>query len=393
MLRPMRPAHRMALFYAALFAGPGVILPFLPLFLATRGLSPADVGIALGASQVGRLVAAPILGRLADSSGQRRRVAIASSLAGALAAGLMLGRGGKAWLIGAVVLLAIANAPLLPIADATALRLGETGEGDFGKLRACGSLSFLIATGLGGVAVGSGGPGLVPWIVLASQLWTVAASAGLPDTGLAAAPGWRGVGALLRRRAFLLLLVASGLIQGSHALYYAFSALHWRAAGHSAATVGALWVLGIAVEILLLTGGRLVFRLGPAGLLASGGLAAVVRWTGTALSDDLLALAFLQPLHAASFAMTMLGAAGVIARTVPPERGATAQSLHASLGPGLATAVLTPFSGVLYGRVGGRSFFAMAAVAAVGLALVAPLARALNRAGTVSTVRPTDTAP
>ena len=34
---------------------------------------------------------------------------------------------------------------------------------------------------------------------------------------------------LLRRRGFLLTVLASAVIQGSHAAYYTLAALHWRA--------------------------------------------------------------------------------------------------------------------------------------------------------------------
>ena len=113
-----------------------------------------------------------------------------------------------------------------------------------------------------------------------------------------------------------------------------------------------------------------------AGLEAPAGAGgAALRWTGTALTAEPLPLAMLQPLHAVSFAMTMVGAAQLIARMVPPERGATAQALHSALGPGLATAVLNPLSGVLYERFGGGSFLAMAAVAAASWPGIAALGR------------------
>lgn len=366
----------MALFYAALFAGPGISLPFLPLFLAARGLDPGAIGAIFGLTQISRLISVPLAGRFADAIGDRRAVALGAAMLGVLAIVLLLPDAGPTLLVAAVVLMALTSGPLLPIGDSVALRVASGGGGDFGRMRAAGSVSFMLATGLGGAALGATGPWLLPWLVLGLQAGVVAAAALLPDAGVGRARGRGGAAALLGQRGFVLLLLVSGLTQGSHALYYGFSALHWGRAGLSPGLVGALWVLGILAEILLLAFGRdAMARLGPVRLLAVGAGAAAVRWAGTAMTDDPLPLAALQTLHAASFAMTMVGAAQLIARMVPPERGATAQALHSALGPGLATAVLNPLSGALYERFGGGSFLAMAAVAAAALPGIAALAR------------------
>ena len=56
--------------------------------------------------------------------------------------------------------------------------------------------------------------------------------------------------------AFRWLLPLSALIQGSHALYYGFSTIHWTAAGLSPGVIGLLWAEGVVVEVLLFLYGR-----------------------------------------------------------------------------------------------------------------------------------------
>jgi PPP family 3-phenylpropionic acid transporter len=72
----------------ALFAIEGVamgaLLPFLVPILADRGLGPAEIGLALGASGVASLVAYPIWGAIADGRLGRRRAIVLSSLTAAL---------------------------------------------------------------------------------------------------------------------------------------------------------------------------------------------------------------------------------------------------------------------------------------------------------------------
>lgn len=375
----MRAEVRVGLFYAAIFAAPGVTLPFLPVFLEGRGFSAQTLGLVMGAAQLARLVAMPLAGAAADALGDRRRAAGAFCLAGAVGYAAMLPEAGPALLTVAVIAASVASGPLFPLADAVALGVSDRWGADFGRMRAAGSLSFLATTLAGGLVVERAGADGVPWLALGGAAAAIAAALALPDLALPRARGLRGLWAVLRLRSFGLLLVVSGLIQGSHALYYVFSAVDWAAAGLSATVIALLWVEAVAAEILLLTfGRRIVARLGPIGLLAAGGAGAVVRWALTAAIADARALALVQPLHAATFAMTMLGAAGLIARSVPPERGATAQALHASLGPGLATALLTPVAGALYARFGRPSYLAMGFASALALAVlpaVAPFRR------------------
>jgi PPP family 3-phenylpropionic acid transporter len=180
---------------------------------------------------------------------------------------------------------------------------------------------------------------------------------------------------------FRLTVAASALIQGAHAAYYGFAPLFWRAQGYSDTLIGLLIAEGIVAEILLFARGRkLVERLGPAGLTACAAAASLVRWSVTAMAPPLPVLATVQLLHAATFAMQHLSAMLVLSRSVPPERAATAQALHAALGMGAPTGLMMLLCGWLYTRGGGgQVFLAMAACGGGALLLVGPLLRA-NRA-------------
>lgn len=368
--------RRLALYYAAVFAGPGVALPFLPAFLALNALTPGEVAVALAAQQVARLASGPLIGRVADGTGQRARVAALWAIAAAAASLLLLAAPGPFTLAMACALTGAVAAPLVPLGDALALRAASLGLCDFGRVRSVGSVSFVAGTLAGGVAVRHLGAGIVPWAMAMGYAATAAAALALPDLGTARAKG-RGLGfGLLRNRGFLLLLLASGLTQGSHAMHYGFSVLWWQRAGIGPDVSGVLWTIGVVAEIALLMGARDVAgRAGPAGLLAIGAVAGILRWGATAATVDPWLLGPLQVLHALTFGATMLGAAGMIARLVPPELGATAQTLHAALGPGLATMLLTAASGPLYARFGGLAFLAMAAACAAALIPAALLAR------------------
>ena len=97
------------------------------------------------------------------------------------------------------------------------------------------------------------------------------------------------------------------------------------------------------------------------------------------MAPPLPVLAAVQVLHAATFSMQHLSAMLVLSRSVPPERAATAQALHAALGMGASTGLTMLLCGWLYARGGGGlAFLAMAACGGLALLLVRPLARAIR---------------
>ena len=375
------PAARHALPYATQFFGFGVLLPFLPAVLAARGLDAAEVAVVLALGSAVRLLAGPGFGRVADALGAPRAVLAAVSLAGALAALGFLWAAGFVALLLVYVLLSAAVAPVMPLTDAMTVAAVRRAGFDYGRVRAAGSVAFIAAALLAGQAVAVLGPDAAVLLMAAGFGATALAALLLPRAAArpAAPGGLAGFLAPLRIPAFRRLLLVSALIQGSHAFYYAFGTLHWQATGLGEGMIGALWAAGVVAEILLFVWGRgLVARLGPIGLSIVAGLAGVLRWGATAVTTDPLLLFPLQALHAATFGAQHLATMQVLARIVPPAQAGTAQALHASLGAGLATGVLTLASGPLYGALGGGGFWAMALLCAVAVPASLALGRAMK---------------
>jgi PPP family 3-phenylpropionic acid transporter len=75
-----------------------------------------------------------------------------------------------------------------------------------------------------------------------------------------------------------------------------------------------------------------------------------------------------QSLHSFSFALSFLGMQKMIAMTIPEERGGTAQGISTFF-IGTSLAIITMVSGPLYSATGIYGFYAMVALAAVGLLL------------------------
>ncbi|MBU8540709.1 MFS transporter [Falsiroseomonas tokyonensis] len=385
----MTPANRFVLLYSAQFVVVGITLPFLPSVLAGHGLSPEQVGVALAVAAGVRLVAGPAGGRLADALGDARVLLVAGSALAALAACGFLLPAGFGLLLLVMALQGAAFAPVVPLTDALAVAASRapaspSGGFDYARVRAAGSISFMLAAIAVGQAVALFGIQAAAWLLVAgfgaTALAALALPAGPPRASRVVALGWAGFLAPLRIKAVRRLMLVSALIQGSHALYYGFGTLHWQAAGLGAGLIGGLWAVGVLAEVALFLWGKgLVARLGPVGLSLAAAGAGVLRWGVTALTVDPWLLVPAQMLHAASFGMQHLATMAVLGRVVPPAEAGTAQTLHASLGVGLWMGLLALACGPLYAAAGGAGFWAMAALCALAVPASLALGAALRR--------------
>ncbi|MCP5082664.1 MAG: MFS transporter [Alphaproteobacteria bacterium] len=372
---------RLSGLYGALFFTIGIYLPFFPVWLQARGLTTGEIALVLASQIAVRTVSGPLFSFVVDKTGARRRVLIWLAVlpfAGALALTFV----NSVWLIGLVaVSSAFFWAPIVPMTEVIAVR-GASDHGlDYGRMRLWGSLAFMAASLGGGLALDVIDPGEIIWVLAASHGLILVAILCLPkssDPARATSDGAKQVRIrdavkLLVSPMFLVFLMAAGLTQASHSVYYSFGTLHWQASGIPGGVIGILWSLGVVAEVaLFFVSGRAVRLFTPTGLLVLGAGAAVVRWSGTALDPGLAGLVVLQLLHGLTFGATHLGVMHHIARTVPDHLHNTAQALYSAVAGGLIISLATASAGPLYLAYGANAFLAasLMAAAAGGFALL-----------------------
>jgi MFS transporter, PPP family, 3-phenylpropionic acid transporter len=367
---------RIAAFFGALFLAYGVTVPYFPVWLHARGLDAFQISTITAAPLFLRTLVTPSIGLLADRLGDYRIVILGLATgAFTMILGLGLASGYVPILILGVAFLMM-NGTMVPLIETVAVR-GVRSDGlDYGRMRLWGSMTFIVANFLGGLAIEAFGGGVALWMIGAAIMLTIAASYALPRASRAApAPArgridWRSSGParLLRSRLFVLFLIAIGCIHGAHATFYTFGALYWQSHGLSAAWVGTLWAIGVFAEVMVFAfSAPVVRRFGPLQLIAAGAGASVLRWTAMAFDPPLYILVPLQVLHALTYGATHLGAILFITRAVPHAAMGTAQAFYSTIAAGLLLGVVGLISGALYSAIGGLVFLVPAMVAAVGL--------------------------
>ncbi|WP_282007984.1 MFS transporter [Brevundimonas aveniformis] len=380
----MRSSTASALIYALIFAATGVSLPYAGLWFDGQGLSGSEISVILAAPMLARAFTGPLVAVWADSF-QLRRTAISwLALIAAVAYGACaLVDGFALWLVLWFVA-ATAAASLIPLSDALTLKLARRDGFVFSIPRGVGSVAFIVANVAMGVLLRSGDVDrIVLWVVLASVLLAAAALLAPAEPvqendAVEAGPRLAGLGYLMSDRRFMIVVVAISLIQASHAFYYGFSSIIWRAGGISTRDVGLLWGFSVVVEVALMWGlepWRRRLGVGPIPVLILGAGAAIIRWLALAMEPPLAWLWPLQALHALSFAAVYLAAIQLIERLAPADKATAAQMVYSSLSAGLLIGLATVVSGPLYDLYGPGGYLAMSGLAALGLGLVITVRR------------------
>jgi MFS transporter, PPP family, 3-phenylpropionic acid transporter len=378
-------ALRLKLFYAGLFITLGVQLPFLPVWLAAKGLDPQAIGVVLAIPMVVRVFAIPAATRMADRRDALRAVIVTVTAVGVLGYGSLAFAEGPFAIMAGYALASAAYTPVMMLTDTYALRGLPAWGRAYGPVRLWGSAAFIAASFAAGSLLDVMAPRNLIWLIVAAMALAAAfvralgplpARAPRPDAPAAKASAMP----LLRDPSFLAVVAAASLIQASHAVYYGFSTIDWRSAGFDGWTIGALWALGVLAEIVLFAlSARLPTAITPTMLLMIGAAGAVLRWGAMALDPPAALLPALQCLHGLSFGATHLGALGFVTRAAPVVLSATAQG-YLAVALGLAMAAAMGVSGVLYERYGDAAYGAMALAAGAG-GLLALVAHRIQRVG------------
>ena len=365
-----RFATRLALYYGATFGLIGTHLPFFPVWLKAVGIDASWIGIITAVPAVTRFTVLPVVTGTAEKRQSLRGAMILTAVATALGFSIVGTQHLPLLVFLAYLVTACMWTPMVPLTDAYALR-GVARYGlNYGPLRLWGSAAFVVGALLCGLLVDIIAPKHLIWVIVAMAALCAAASFGLQplDRPRAIPVALQGAAALLRRGGFLAIILASALIQGSHAAYYTFASITWQTAGLGGLTIAGLWVLGVLAEIVVFAASPR-FTIEPALLVVIGALAAVARWLITAQEPSVAVLSVVQLGHGLTYGLTQVGTMGLMVRHVPVHTMARGQGYLAACG-GIVTSSASILAGAIYARYGQGVYYVMAAMALSGAILM-----------------------
>lgn len=360
-----------------------VYLPFFPLWLQSKGLSPSLIGLVVAIPIIVRVIATAPLLDLADRSFGAKRLLLVSHLGQMLCFPIFLLLDNQVAIIALVALVAFAQAAVIPGNDLVSTNAIQRHAGlNYGRIRGSGSIAFFITNIATGYLVGGFGPNVVIVMLTFIPLLAVAATLNavsdeVPEQAAVPTDQAEPVSSRLPK-VLWVLMIAGALTQGTHGALNAFASIYWRSLGFTDAAIGYFWAVGVMAEIVVfLFLGHTVGRSSGVGLILIGSAAAVIRFTVMSLSPGLELTLVLQMMHCLSFAATHIGMMAALAAHSPKSVRGRAQGIFGSL-TALATASSTIASGVIYSEAGGLVFAAMAPLGAMGFILTLVVIRMLR---------------
>jgi PPP family 3-phenylpropionic acid transporter len=369
-------AARIALVFCAPMMVNGIALPFFPVWLETLSMSDFQIGIVLAVPLFVRVFTAPVAGIIADRIGERSIVLIWSALL-SLATAVALFATGSFWPVLLIYTLQGAvYSPYVPITEAIMLSGVRRWNFDYGKMRLWGSLAFIVATMIGGWLAGLYGGAMVLPAMAAAFVLTVLGAVIAPRIGKPRRPS--PITAIaevprtstLRQRDVQLMLIGVSLVNASHAMLFAFSAIYWQKLGFSGVDVGILWSAGVLAEVVFfLFAVQLRRRFNLWSMMIFGSTVAVGRWILFPMEMSFAGYFMLQCLHAFTYAIIHMSVQSRLVERVAEEQEAAAQGLYFFY-TGIFTALATFLSGYAFSWYGVQGFYLMSLVAAAGLVSV-----------------------
>jgi len=368
-----RSIARYGFAYATLYLGTGIATPYVPLWFGSIGLGGSEIGVILAAPMLARVASGPLVAMWADRFRLRRTpIVILASIASIAFAFLLVCREFLPvfllWFIGATALGACS-----PLVDIIVLRRTRVEGFSYGAARGIGSAAYVV----GNVAVGfllkmTAASIAVAGAAASAFLSAVALRTLLPsdkvDAFLTRGRSESRLSALARNRLFITVILSAGLIQASNAFYYGFSALLWRSQGIDHDIIGLLWGSGVAVEVAFLWFCEpFRRRVGPETILLISAIAAAARWSILAFSPPLWLLWPVQASHALTLSAPFVASLQLVERVTPAHSASAAQQINAALAAGLFMGLATIVSGFGYEHWGAGAYVVMTVLALLAL--------------------------
>lgn len=368
------PYWRLSGFYLFYFALLGATAPFLGLYFAHLGFSPARIGELVAIPMLMRCVAPNLWGWLGDRSGRRLAIVRFGALCTLCTFALIFIDKSYAWLAMIMALHAFFWHAVLPQFEVITLAHLKEHAARYSQIRLWGSIGFILTVvGLGkafevfSLDVYPLALVIIMAGIVASSWWVPNATPLARDNGLSQG----GFIAQLRQPGVLAFYLCVGLMQLSHGPYYTFQTIYLEALGYPRGFIGQLWALGVVAEVLMfLVMARILARFSVRQVLAASFLLAALRWLLLGhFADNLAVLLFAQVLHAATFGSFHAAAIHFVQRQFGPQQQGQGQALYAALaGTGGALGAL--YSGYSWTSLGASWTFAIASLAAMAAAVI-----------------------
>ncbi|MEW6698177.1 MAG: MFS transporter [Bacillota bacterium] len=354
------------------FTTVGIIVPFLPLYFASQGLTNGQIGILLALGPFVSILVQSPWGYLSDRLQTVKKLLLLQYTACLLFSFLLFQLQSFSLLVPVVIGFYAFFLPSFPQLDCLILANSRENGKQFGSYRLWGSIGFAVTALAAGELLAVVGiermKGLYQGLLLLSILLIFLVKDVPPSCHKATGSQFK---ELLKRPEVLYVLLFMALVNTTNKANDAFMGILIRSIGGTEAEVGWAWTTGPLSEIpVFALFGLLLARYNKMVLLSLAAGIYALRWLLFAVTGDPQLIIVIQLLHGLSFGVFYMAGVSYIGKIVPPGLRASGQGLLATFGGGLAGIAGSLLGGFIMDYFGPQFMYAASAVLVL-LAVVA----------------------
>ncbi|TDF39812.1 MFS transporter [Alteromonadaceae bacterium M269] len=373
----------LGLSYLFYFAMLGALVPFMGVFLDSRGLTSVEIGQLLSLITITRILGPNLWAFLADKTGKNLRVLQLGSFLTLAGFSVVYVSFGFWSLTLAFSLFMLFWTAVLPQIEVITLNNIEGNPARYSRIRLWGSIGYILFSVVGGFVIDWNGPGALLYLCSIILLGLFLSTLFVKDTKVASKPSdalesmWKMISAW----PFVAFMLSAILLQVSFGPFYSFFALYMRDIGYTGQQTGWLIALGVAAEVFIfIYAGKLINRFGVKSvMLFCIGMTALRWWLLASAANVLTLLIFSQLIHALSFGLTHSASIHFIHRYFTGKYQTRGQALYTSVSFGVGGAVGNLIAGQIWmqgqGAFNTYLFSTFAALASAIILLIIPRAR------------------
>lgn len=347
------------------YASSAILLPYLPLYLQTKGYTAAEIGLLMMIGPFISIFAQPFWGYVSDRFNSVKNIVFLLWILSLLGSfGLFL-TNGFGLTLGFILLLYFFLLPSIPLIDNLIVK-STAGRGmSYGSVRVWGSIGFSGVALISGLLLDElGGVARIPYFYWVLWIFPFLLLAFIKDEK---SSGQRitlnAISIIFKSKNFLWFMLMILIISIPHRMNDALLGLYLNKLGATDAMVSWAWAIAACSEIpVFALINRYIHRYHELTILGIVAIIYTVRWILYAVITDPWVLIGLQVTQMLTFAVLWIVAVQYVVRLLPEQFGSTGQSILAMVFMGLAGIIGGSIGGWLSEQWGGASMYVFATV-------------------------------
>ncbi|MGD2184790.1 MAG: MFS transporter [Desulfobacterales bacterium] len=352
--------------YFLYFGVLGIFLPFFNLYCYHLGFSGFRIGILSAVRSVLIVLFPVIWGALADRLNARRPIYILCNFSSALIWALYLFTVDFWLMLIITVFYGIFYAPIISFLEAFTMDLLGREKKSYGRLRAWGSISFIMIVLVLGKIIDLYSVEIIVVLILTGSLMLATISTTIPDIHITKKKQLAPEAKSLIDRRVLVFLFCAFLMLVSHGAYYGFFSIHLENLGYATPFIGLSWALASAAEILVMLRSDHIFkRFSLEAVLIFSFMAAALRWFILFFAQSAPTILLTQVLHAVTYGAFHMASILYIDHLAPEKAKTLGQAVNNAISYGLGLMVGFFLNGYFFEITGSFALFLISCLIAL----------------------------